>query len=211
VIQLRLENFANARRFEGGESNPLRPVSWRFEGGEAASIMGPSGSGKTLLLRAISDLDPVVGNIYLDGKERREFSGPDWRRRVGYVAAESAWWSDRLADCFDDVNIPLLHALGFKDSHLERMVSGLSTGERQRLAILRALGCRPQALLLDEPTAALDAGSAATVERVIADYRAQTGCAVIWVSHDAAQSRRIAATILEVNNGVLHAPNRDRP
>ncbi|MDH3281815.1 MAG: ABC transporter ATP-binding protein, partial [Gammaproteobacteria bacterium] len=93
MVHLRLENFANARRFKPGESNPLRPVSGRFEGGETVSIMGPSGSGKTLLLRAIGDLDPVAGNIYLDDQERCACTGPEWRRRVGYVAAESAWWS----------------------------------------------------------------------------------------------------------------------
>ena len=187
----------------------MRPVSGRFEGGETVSIMGPSGSGKTLLLRAIGDLDPVAGNIYLDDQERCACTGPEWRRRVGYVAAESAWWSERVADHFDNVDFALFEALGFGDRHLHRAVSDLSTGERQRLAILRALARRPQALLLDEPTAALDVDSAAKVERLIAEYRDQTGCVVIWVSHDRVQPRRVATAHLEIRAGALHVRKRD--
>lgn len=203
VAQLRLDNLANARRFKSGESNPLQPASGTFAGGETASIMGPSGSGKTLLLRAIGDLDPVTGQAYLGDRERATFSGPEWRRRVGYVAAESAWWSDRVRDHFENLDAVPFAALGVAARHLDRSVRDLSSGERQRLAILRALARRPQVLLLDEPTAALDADNAIRVERLIADYQGQTGCAVIWVSHDRMQAARIGAAAFEIRAGVL--------
>ncbi len=203
MTRLRLANLRNARHFDPGESNPLRAVSAAFHGGETVSVTGASGSGKTLLLRAISDLDPVTGEVYLNDRERCEFSGPDWRRQVGYVAAQSAWWRARVGDHFDSSEVPFLEALGLSRRYLERRVDGLSTGERQRLAIVRALARQPSALLLDEPTAALDTDNAARVERVVADYRARNKCVVIWVSHDSGQARRVARRYLEIRGGGL--------
>ena len=79
-------------------------------------------------------------------------------------------------------------------------IARLSTGERLRLALVRALIIRPKVLLLDEPTAALDAASVAAVESLIAT-RIRTGLAVLWVTHDAGQARRIARRQLVVEAG----------
>jgi putative ABC transport system ATP-binding protein len=76
----------------------------------------------------------------------------------------------------------------------------MSTGERLRLALVRALMVRPKVLLLDEPTAALDAASAAAVESLISS-RMQAGVAVLWVTHDEAQAKRIARRRLVVEAG----------
>ena len=57
-------------------------------------MVGPSGSGKSLFLRALADLDPNEGDLRLDGESREAMSGPQWRRRVTYVAGESGWWDD---------------------------------------------------------------------------------------------------------------------
>jgi len=76
----------------------------------------------------------------------------------------------------------------------------MSTGERLRLALVRALMVRPKVLLLDEPTAALDAASEAAVESLISS-RIQAGVAVLWVTHDEAQAKRIARRRLVVEAG----------
>ncbi len=96
-----------------------------------------------------------------------------------------------------------LAALGFGPEVLDWEVARLSTGERQRLALLRLLGNAPQALLLDEPTAALDPASRARVEAVVADYRRKREAAVLWVSHDPAQIGRVADRHYRLEDGRL--------
>ncbi|MDT5184104.1 MAG: UDP-glucose/iron transport system ATP-binding protein fetB [Mycobacterium sp.] len=76
----------------------------------------------------------------------------------------------------------------------------MSTGERLRLALVRALVLRPKVLLLDEPTAALDTASVTAVEALIA-AQMQAGLAVLWVTHDAAQAKRVARRKLLVDAG----------
>ena len=73
---------------------PLPPLSFEIAEGECLAVEGASGSGKTRLLRALADLDPVEGLVFLDGAERDEVPAPQWRQLVRYVAAEPGWWSD---------------------------------------------------------------------------------------------------------------------
>lgn len=198
---LRIQQLANRRRLDHGKRNPAVPTTAEFEAGELVCLTGPSGSGKTLLLRAIADLDPVVGHIYLNGEERSRVSGPQWRKHVTYVAAESAWWGATVGEHFDSVDPKWWDQFGFDLAILGRSISSLSTGERQRLALIRALAAGAQVLLLDEPTAALDAENTLKTEHAIADYCGETGCVVIWVSHDPAQIARISDRTLNVQSG----------
>src|SRR3954447_5662461 len=139
----------------------LKPASFALAMGECIAIRGPSGAGKTLLLRAIADLDPNQGLVTLDGCDRSTIAAPTWRRLVGYVPAEPGWWAETVGEHFADRTAAavFLNNLGFPDKTETWPVSRLSTGERLRLALVRALIMRPKVLLLDEPTAALDAAS----------------------------------------------------
>jgi phosphate-transporting ATPase len=94
----------------------------------------------------------------------------------------------------------VLKNLGFPEEAKSWPIARLSTGERLRLALVRALIIRPKVLLLDEPTAALDAASLAAVESLMAT-RIRAGLAVLWVTHDAGQARRIACRQLLVEAG----------
>ncbi|MBC8206523.1 MAG: ATP-binding cassette domain-containing protein [Kiritimatiellales bacterium] len=91
-----------------------------------------------------------------------------------------------------------LEKLGFQRDVLEWRVDRLSTGEKQRLALFRLLLNEPKVLLLDEPTAALDASNVWKVEEVIAEYRKSTGAAVVWVSHNPEQIARAADRHLQL-------------
>ncbi len=178
----------------------LDPVELAIDPGECVALSGPSGSGKTLLLRAIADLDPHAGEALLDDTSQTSLAGPDWRRRVGLLPAESAWWGEQVRDHFAGPPDGLLEALDLDSGCLDWSLHRLSSGERQRLALARLLSREPQALLLDEPTASLDAANAARVETLIAHYRSQRGVPVLWVSHDPAQRTRVAERRLSIRD-----------
>lgn len=182
----------------------LAPASLTIDDGECVSLSGPSGSGKTLLLRAIADLDPNEGAVSLDGESREAMAAPDWRRRVIYVPAEPGWWADTVAAHFGDwpSAAAFVGALGLPAASGDWAVSRLSTGERQRLGLARALALRPRVLLLDEPTSGLDEQTTAAVERLIAEQRAE-GLSVLWVTHDPAQARRVARRGYAIEAGRL--------
>ncbi len=184
----------------------LAPISFELPAGRCLVVEGPSGSGKTSLLRALADLDPVEGFIFLDGAERREVPGPEWRRLMRYAASEPAWWGATPRSHFapDAETDRLLAALGLSRAMLDQPVAELSTGERQRLALARAVADGPRILLLDEPTASLDAKSAALVEALIVG-QLQAGVGVVLVTHDGAQARRLGHFALQLDNGTTGA------
>jgi phosphate-transporting ATPase len=180
----------------------LSAVSFTLATGECIALRGPSGAGKTLLLRAIADLDPNSANIFLDGEDRKTIPAPVWRRRVGYVPAEPGWWADTIGEHFNDWPdaLSLVERLGLTAEAKEWPVARASTGERSRLALVRALAAAPVVLLLDEPTAALDAEATAAVEALIAE-QVSGGLSVLWVTHDAAQAARVAKRMLVIDSG----------
>lgn len=185
----------------------LPPLTFGVAAHECMAIEGPSGSGKTRLLRAIADLDAADGYVYLEGVERRELSGPEWRRRVRYASAEPAWWGTIPREHFPATAKldRLLSALGLEPSLLDRPIAQLSTGERQRLGLARAIADEPRVLLLDEPTSALDAQSAALAEELI-KFQLLAGRMIILVSHDVMQIERLSQARLMLGG---HTPSRE--
>jgi ABC-type iron transport system FetAB ATPase subunit len=203
---------------EGLQTRNGGPFSFSVERGECVTLYGPSGCGKTLLLRAIADLDPAEGTVLLDGESRAGMTAPQWRKKVGWLAAESAWWFDRVGEHFPMVGkvngdfpdvwkkrIQFLEQLGFGEEVLGWRIERMSTGEKQRLALFRLLLNEPQVLLLDEPTAALDPTNVFVMEKVIGEFRRSTGAAVVWVSHDPEQVQRVADHSLKFNGSRLEA------
>lgn len=172
------------------------PLDAAIAPGECLALSGPSGAGKTRLLRAIADLDPHGGECRLDDRPAGVFAAPAWRRAVAYLPAEPAWWADTPRDHLRTADAPAGHdrlaALDLETTMLDRPLTQLSSGQRQRLALLRLLDGQPQVLLLDEPTANLDADNIARVEALVADYCAERDAACVWVSHDPGQRRRVA-------------------
>ena len=182
------------------------PLGLALGGGEIVALRGPSGAGKSLLLRAIADLDPAAGEVSLGGTPRARIAAPEWRRRVAYVPAESGWWDDRVGAHFPagGGNGELIEALGLDPAALGWEVRRLSTGERHRLAIARALVREPEVWLFDEPTAALDAEAAGLVAAVISRGR-ERGAAILLVTQDGAQAARLADRTLTMADGCLVA------
>lgn len=180
------------------------PYTFRINGGECVGVQGASGAGKSLLLRALVDLDPRSGTLMLGGVDADTLTGPQWRRQVGLLPAESGWWLDGVGAHFSDfsaVDAQLLATLGFERNVGDWQVSRLSTGERQRLAIVRLLYNQPACLLLDEPTASLDHDMVARVEQLLLTYAAGNQAPLLWVSHDAAQLERVCNRRMTMERG----------
>lgn len=185
-------------RLENLSIGSLENVSITVSAGEVVCLSGRSGSGKSRLLRAVADLDAHGGSVWLGDTRQCAVPGHQWRRQVMMVPAESQWWAERVGDHFPvDVDagshttLPLAD-LGLDESALEWSVSRLSSGEKQRLALLRAMALNPAALLLDEPTANLDADSVSLAERWLIREIAHRQLPVLWVAHDRDQIRRVA-------------------
>jgi len=179
------------------------PLNLAIEASECIAVSGPSGAGKTMMLRAITDLEPHDGEVYLGNVKSTDISGPQWRKKVGMLPAESQWWCDTVGEHFQRFNEGWLEMLGLDRTVMRWPVSRLSSGERQRLALLRLLSNQPEVLLLDEPTANLDPASGKRVEELLCNYSDLKETPVIWISHDTRQIQRMATRHFVLSDGKL--------
>lgn len=181
----------------------LQPIQLSVAEGECAGVAGDSGCGKTRLLRAIADLDKHSSDICIDAVCQMDVPAHEWRKRVALLPAESQWWYDTVGEHFiNNDEIPLAE-LGLDKNIMQQQVSHCSSGEKQRLAVLRVLVNKPQVLLLDEPTANLDADNCSRVEKFIEKYIQENNSAAIWVSHNSAQLKRVAKKCYLLSAGAL--------
>ncbi|QVQ28388.1 ABC transporter ATP-binding protein [Achromobacter deleyi] len=191
-------------RLRGLYSERLAPVSLDLAAGECAAIVGASGSGKSLLLRQVADLDPGHGEAELDGRRRSAMRGFEWRRHVVYCQAEAGWWDDHVGAHFTDraAALAVMGRLGLAEARLDALVHELSTGERQRMGLVRALVQAPRVLLLDEPTAALDRAATDLVEQELLRVLAG-GAAILLVTHSPEQAARLARRSWRMDQGSM--------
>ena len=189
-----------AKRYPPG-IDALRDLSFEVASGELVVIEGHSGAGKSTLLKLIAAIEkPTSGAVLVGGQNvgsLKRLAIPFLRRNLGLVFQDQKLLFDRSA--FENVLLPLSIA-GFppresaqrvraaleKVGLLERekaMPIALSGGEQQRLAIARAVVCRPNLLLVDEPTAHLDIDTAADVGRIFSEFN-QVGVTVLVATYD---------------------------
>jgi UDP-glucose/iron transport system ATP-binding protein len=174
----------------------------------ATAVLGPSGSGKSTLLRLLNRLaDPDEGTVRFHGDDVRELDPLELRRRVGLVPQLPAPVPGSVADnvCFgprlhgEDVDPERpLRLAGLDPSFAERDASRLSVGEQQRVMLARALALEPEVLLLDEPTASLDAAAVGAVEDALRNLHEVS---LVLVTHDRAQADRLAERTIELEAG----------
>lgn len=201
---------------KGGKAVGLREVSLMVEPGELLAVVGPSGSGKTTLLRLIAGLEaPSVGRILFDGQEMTRI--PPERRGVGMVFQRGALFPHLTAAGNLALGLRLQRrpekeiatrvrevagVLGI-EGLLDRLPGALSSGERQRVALGRALTTRPAVLLLDEPLAALDAPLRAQLRREIARLRGREDLTLIHVTHDQDEALSLGDRVAVLRQGTL--------
>lgn len=179
------------------------PISLEIKAQECIGISGASGSGKSRLLRAVADLDDHKGEIKLDDINQQEIEAHNWRKKVALLSAETFWWFDTVGEHFIDLSVEKLEALGLSRKVKNWEVARLSSGEKQRLGLLRLLENEPQVLLLDEPTANLDKDNVILFEAFIEAYTNNKNACVIWISHDTDQLSRVSNKQFEITNGGL--------
>lgn len=185
----RMSDFQVTELMYGG----FGPVSFALCAGERIGVTGPSGCGKTRLLRGLADIDPWQGEICLGGQRPAAMSANAWRRRVAYVPAESQWWFDDVGSHFSVApEVHVLRALGLEADVMTWPVARLSSGEKQRLGLLRTLANRPSVLLLDEPTAHLDEERTRAFEGLVLRHCEAEGMMAVWVAHAPEQLQRVA-------------------
>ncbi len=181
------------------------PYSMDVMPGECVGLTGRSGVGKTQLLRAVADVIAHGGDCFLDGNSCSSVFPPDWRKMVAMLPAESFWWYDTVGSHFNPDKESseleeLLGKLGFTQDVMGWQISRLSTGERQRLALVRTLITKPKVLLLDEPTSALDKKMVDIVEEILADIFSLRQIVCLWVSHDLEQLFRVSGRVFRVES-----------
>jgi molybdate transport system ATP-binding protein len=198
-------------------------LSVRFESGPGVTaVYGPSGAGKTTLVNMISGLiAPDRGRIAIDGSvvfdSAQRINLPPHRRRIGYVFQEGRLfphlsvrqnldYGRRMCGLPPDL-AQMQRIVDLLDiGHLiARRPGKLSGGERQRIAIGRALLMRPRLLLLDEPLASLDVARRREILPYLQRLRDQVGVPMVYVSHQAAELRRIATAAVRLDAGTVVA------
>ena len=187
-------------RLEDLKIPDMETINLTIAPGECAGLSGESGSGKTRLLRAIADMDEHEGQVYEEEFAQDQVKAHEWRRRVTLLPAESQWWFDTVGEHFN-AHVEHIDALGFEADVMNWHISRCSSGEKQRLAILRTLANCPRVLLLDEPTANLDAHNTARVEELIRSYLEEHNAIAIWVTHDVEQLQRVSQHQFLLNDG----------
>lgn len=191
---------------EGLHGFGVGPLSIELAIGERLAVMGASGAGKSLFLRQIADLDPGEGRLSLRGEARDGMTAMSWRRRVMLVPAQAGWWAPTGADHFEEGKLAMAATLAARlmlpTDILDREIRVLSTGERQRLSLVRALSRQPEVLLLDEPTSGLDPEAVAATEALLLE-KCGEGLGIVMVTHDGVQARRMANRCFIMTRGSL--------
>lgn len=189
-------------RIESLQHPVVRASNLAIDHGQRVALSGSSGTGKSVFLQCLADLMPCESRLSLDDALHTSMSAHEWRRRVMYMPAEPAWWSKRVADHFPEQLRQPFSRLGLQEDLLEKDPLKLSSGQRQRLALLRALAREPAVLLLDEPTANLDEDNALRVEALLEDW-SKAGGILLFTSHDPRQRKRLAQRLWRIIDGEI--------
>ncbi len=199
-------------RKKGTELTTVDSIDFSFHTGTVYNLVGPSGAGKTSFLRLLNRLDePTSGEIFYRDKPLREYPPTGLRKKIAMLFQEPYLFEgsvrDNLNYCCPDKyanNIEFhLERAGLKPDMADKEVSGLSMGEKQRVAIARSLFQEPEIFLLDEPTSALDPTSSRKIEQLILKLSQELCLTAIMVTHNPDQARRLGGETLLLVQGKL--------
>ncbi|WP_422384369.1 ABC transporter ATP-binding protein [Roseibium album] len=203
-------------RKEFGDFTAVQSSSFKIEDGEFFMLLGPSGCGKTTTLRMIAGLElPTSGEIYIDKEEvgqkparQRDiafvfqmfalYPHMNVRRNISYPLISQGMSTRQVKDKVAEVS----RILGIEDI-LDRPVSGLSGGDRQRVALGRAIVREPKAFMMDEPLGALDAEFREHMAEELRALHDRMGATTVYVTHDQLEAMQMGDKIVVMNHGVI--------
>lgn len=212
---------------DGGVATPaLRDISFNIESGEFIAVMGPSGSGKSTLLHILGFLDRQTSGAYhFDGKAMNDYSKDEIahvrNKKMGFVF--QAFNLLPRATVLENVKLPLVYS-GIKQTEwdaravdviksvgiferIKHEPSQLSGGERQKVAIARALVNNPNIIFLDEPTGNLDSKSGRTVMEIIQKLSEKEKRTIILITHEESTAQYAKRTIRLLDGRIVSDEN----
>jgi len=191
----------------------LDDITISINSGDYISIVGPSGSGKSTFLKLCCHLiSPATGQILYRNKSIEEYNPTDLRKDISYCFQTPYLFGDTV---MDNISFPysirnskvdfsrveeLFTVFKIDINYLNKDINNLSGGEKQRIALIRTLLFRPEILLLDEVTSALDVDNSLIVESVIKSLN-EDGTTILWITHNLDQSKRNANKLLTIEAG----------
>lgn len=224
-IMLDLKNIKKYFTMGDEQIKALDDISLQVEKGEYVSIIGPSGSGKSTLMNIVGLLDiPDSGEYLLDGVNIKELSDGNLAKlrnqKIGFVFQNFNLLTKLTA--WENVQVPLIYAgmtakeskkiayeylekVGLKgrENHLPKQLSG---GQQQRVAIARALANKPEIILADEPTGALDSKTGTEIKKLLKDLNSE-GQTIVLITHDNSMAEE-AKRIVRISDGKLYEYER---
>lgn len=196
-----------------GEKMIVKDLSVAFDTGDYVSIVGPSGSGKSTFLKLCCHLiTPTAGRILFGGRDFLQQNPIELRKKISYCFQTPVLFGDtveeNLAFPYSIRNLKpdrnrvrsLFSRFNLEESYLTHPTQSLSGGEKQRIALIRTVLFRPEILLLDEVTSALDTENTRIVEDAVLSLNRE-GITILWVTHNPAQSRKNANKLLTIEDG----------
>ncbi len=211
-----------------GPRDILRDISFTLEPGDRLVLVGPSGSGKTTLLHCLNQLqNPTTGRLTFQGQSYSVYNPVVLRQHIALVPQESRLLGMTVKDALwyplqlRKQSAPTIRKhwqqwqdqLDIPPEWLDRHEALLSGGQKQWVAIARALFCEPQILLLDEPTAALDLGRIQTLIALLLKYQAQHNIPLVISTHNLDFAQQLATKLLYLDQGQIkhHSDNSLMP
>ncbi|HJG05110.1 ABC transporter ATP-binding protein [Ligilactobacillus agilis] len=193
----------------------LNKVNLEVQAGDFLTLTGPSGGGKSTLLKIIASLiSPSDGEIIFEGQNQRDYEITTYRQLVSYCFQQPSLFGQTVADnlqfpfvirneASSQVQIEqALTKVNLPTSYLNKNITELSGGEKQRVALLRNTMFLPKILLLDEVTVGLDARSIEIVHQFIKQLWQEAGLTIIQITHNQAEISQ-AAKVLWLEEGSL--------
>ena len=214
---IKLQNITHAY----GEKKILQNFNIDFEANALTCLLGSSGCGKTTILRLIAGFEtPENGSIFIEDEKvssEGKILVPPHKRKLGYIFQDLALWphftvykniafgpEERKEKNIKEKVFELLNFFNLSE-HSEKYPHQLSGGQKQLLAIARALALKPKILLMDEPLSSLDVKLKHKMLQHIADLKQNFDLSIVYVTHDHKEAFAIADKIVVLNEGKIEA------
>lgn len=187
--------------FQAADKKILEDIQFTIEEGDFLSITGPSGSGKSTLLKIIATvLSKTSGEILYNGHPIESYEPTEYRKEVSYCFQSPVLFGETVKENlafpyvirqveFDEAKaVDYLKTVGLPEDYLNKPITSLSGGEKQRIALIRNVLFQPKILLLDEVTSALDDENRQIIWKWLHDMRQKTEMTILMISHNEAEA-----------------------